>query len=314
MAVLILLLGVIAAAAGMFGLGVGIPAKDTPLGAAMLVSSSVAITGGFILFGLAAAVKEIRRVLEAGMRQPRLPDRYEAERGGRRMEPRLAVPGMHGGSPGGVPAPAFGGGASGGISGGPPGTDAADVIPARFDAPEVMERPRQPVREDRPPADSVVTPPPFPPTSGGDPRRAPVPPPVPERYAPERLAPERITPERVAPERITPERVAAERIPTEIRPADFRKPDQPESEKSPEVRPPPPPPPAAAGPNDAHVPPPLPEAARAARPVTVLKSGKFNDVSYTLFSDGSIETQMPDGGTLRFGSIDDFRRHLEKTA
>jgi hypothetical protein len=59
----------------------------------------------------------------------------------------------------------------------------------------------------------------------------------------------------------------------------------------------------------------LPEAAGAAmRPVTVLKSGKFNDVSYTLFSDGSIETQMADGGTLRFGSIDEFRRHLERIA
>jgi hypothetical protein len=61
-------------------------------------------------------------------------------------------------------------------------------------------------------------------------------------------------------------------------------------------------------------PPPLEAAVAAGRPaVRVLKSGKFNDVSYTLFSDGSIETQTPEG-TLRFGSIDEFRRHLDKIA
>jgi hypothetical protein len=60
--------------------------------------------------------------------------------------------------------------------------------------------------------------------------------------------------------------------------------------------------------------PPPPEAAGAAnRPVRILKSGTFNDVSYTLFSDGSIETLTP-GGTLRFSSIDEFRRHLDKIA
>jgi len=49
------------------------------------------------------------------------------------------------------------------------------------------------------------------------------------------------------------------------------------------------------------------------RPVRILKSGMIDDVAYTLFSDGSIETQTPDG-TLRFASIEDFRKHLEKSA
>jgi hypothetical protein len=51
--------------------------------------------------------------------------------------------------------------------------------------------------------------------------------------------------------------------------------------------------------------------AAAIKPVRVLKSGKINDVAYTLFSDGSIETQTP-SARLRFGSIDEFRKHLEK--
>src|SRR5215469_4784197 len=110
MVVLLSLLGFIAIAAGMFGLGLGVPVRDTAFGAALLVAASVAMTGGFILIGLAAAVSELRRVLRAGMRQMRLPERREAERGqgaGRRMEPRLGVP----------------------------GTAGDDVIPAKFDVP-----------------------------------------------------------------------------------------------------------------------------------------------------------------------------------
>jgi hypothetical protein len=49
------------------------------------------------------------------------------------------------------------------------------------------------------------------------------------------------------------------------------------------------------------------------RPVRILKSGMIDDVAYTLFSDGSIETQTPDGA-LRFASIEEFRKHLEKSA
>src|SRR5262245_15606945 len=127
---LLLLLGFIACAAGPFGLGLGVPVKDTTFGAAVLVSSSVAITGGFVLVGLAAAVSELRRALQAGMRRMRLPERFEERGQARRMEPRLGVPGA------------------------PPAADAADVIPTRFDAPEAMERPRKPARDERPPSDA----------------------------------------------------------------------------------------------------------------------------------------------------------------
>jgi hypothetical protein len=46
------------------------------------------------------------------------------------------------------------------------------------------------------------------------------------------------------------------------------------------------------------------------RPVRVLKSGVINEVAYTLFSDGTIESKTPTQ-TLHFASIDEFRRHLE---
>jgi hypothetical protein len=235
MVILLLLLGFTAVAAGMFGLGLGVPVRETTFGAAMLVAGSVAITGGFILVGLAAAVSALRRALQ----HLRLPDRRDAERGqGRRMEPRVDRPVVH-------------------------GPDAAHVIPTRFDAPEVE------------------------PT---EPRRTP------------------------APERATAETLDA------IRPSDYRTPgnDNPGNQASgqgPEVVAA-----ATAAADDVKSPPLSPAEATAASaaasakpPSRVLKSGTVNDVAYTLFSDGSIETPTPEG-TVRFASIDDFRKHLEKSA
>ena len=48
-------------------------------------------------------------------------------------------------------------------------------------------------------------------------------------------------------------------------------------------------------------------------PVSVLKSGSVDGMAYTLYSDGSIEAQLPQG-TLRFGSIADLRSHIEQSA
>jgi len=46
---------------------------------------------------------------------------------------------------------------------------------------------------------------------------------------------------------------------------------------------------------------------------SVLKSGVVNGMPYTLYSDGSIEAQLPEG-TLRFGSITELRNHIEQSA
>jgi hypothetical protein len=48
------------------------------------------------------------------------------------------------------------------------------------------------------------------------------------------------------------------------------------------------------------------------RNVAVLKSGVVDGMGYTLYVDGSIEAELPQG-TLRFASIDELRSHLEKT-
>jgi hypothetical protein len=74
--------------------------------------------------------------------------------------------------------------------------------------------------------------------------------------------------------------------------------------------------------------PPLPRRGRAPPPlaepnggprteeplaVTVLKSGIVDGMAYSLYSDGSIEAQMPEG-MMRFASIDELRAHLDQRA
>lgn len=55
-----------------------------------------------------------------------------------------------------------------------------------------------------------------------------------------------------------------------------------------------------------------PPAVRTEDPsqVTVLKSGVVDGMAYSLYSDGSIEAQMPEG-MMRFASIDELRSHLD---
>lgn len=61
------------------------------------------------------------------------------------------------------------------------------------------------------------------------------------------------------------------------------------------------------------------EATRAAEPPpgeqqpapTVIKSGVVDGMAYSLYSDGSIEAQMPEG-MMRFASIDELRAHLDQ--
>jgi len=55
----------------------------------------------------------------------------------------------------------------------------------------------------------------------------------------------------------------------------------------------------------------LPEPAAA--PASVLKSGVIEGMAYTLYSDGSIKAELPQG-TLRFGSIAALRNHIEESS
>jgi hypothetical protein len=56
-----------------------------------------------------------------------------------------------------------------------------------------------------------------------------------------------------------------------------------------------------------------PAGASQAPAVSILKSGVVEGMAYTLYSDGSIEAQLP-GGTMRFSSITELRSHIEQNA
>ena len=55
------------------------------------------------------------------------------------------------------------------------------------------------------------------------------------------------------------------------------------------------------------------EAEPSKAPVPILKSGVVDGMRYTLYVDGSIEAELPQG-TLRFASINELRSHLEKNS
>ncbi len=276
---LLLLLGFIAVAAGIFVLGLGTPLRETPFGAAALVAASVAITGGFILVGLAAAVSELRRVLLMGAKTPRA-EMPQAVRPLERWDEEPTE-----GSEREV-GPPFS-----------PHTDSPDVIPARFDAPEVREREARSGSEPRPRYDA-------------DDIRGP------STSSPHSWSRHDIPPasDRGGTETGRTSAVSSSESFDTVRPSEYRRREEEVPERrtavlpetgrgADEVRSPP------LSPAQPGVP---PAAPAEPRPVRILKTGVIREVSYTLFSDGSIETQMPEG-TMYFASIEEFRRHLERS-
>lgn len=55
------------------------------------------------------------------------------------------------------------------------------------------------------------------------------------------------------------------------------------------------------------------ERPREPHAVSILKSGVVDGMAYTLYSDGSIEAEMPQG-TMRFASIAELRAYLDKSS
>jgi hypothetical protein len=56
---------------------------------------------------------------------------------------------------------------------------------------------------------------------------------------------------------------------------------------------------------------PMAPPAAEPRPIAILKSGVIDGMAYTLYTDGSIEAELPQG-MMRFSSIDELRAHLEQ--
>jgi len=307
---ILLLLGFVATGTGVFVVGFGIPIRETPFGAAMLVVASVAITGGFILVGLAAAVRELQRMVQAlKSRAPAAPrpvrpvERKDGER--RDGEPRGDSADRRSGPPR-LPVPErF-------------EPEATHTIPPRFDAPDAPESGHKPgpewvrraVAEIESVPDVAATGPDMFESyrieevrqpSNGRPRPATSPPPEP--VVPEVRQAPAVSPQNIFDMVWPSERRKAEEV------SEHRTETPPETQNRPvEPRLPPMPPAPSVAPV---APAPVRPVRTEPRSPSILKSGVIDEMAYTLFTDGSIEAQMPEG-TMRFASIEDLRRHLEK--
>jgi hypothetical protein len=297
MVFLLSLLSFIAVAAGVFGLGLGVPIRETWFGASLLMAASVAITGGFVLVGLAAVVSQLRQLAQ-GFKAPlsRMPrpvrplerkdERFEGDERWAASRPHMPV--------------ALGAGTP-------------DVIRRRYDATEMKEvRPKPRPGEWLRHAQGEIESPPRPVEA--------MPPPI--DYEPSDIArPSNSFPRPAIP--LPPDPSDTGRTPavSPVSPQDIfatiwsslnrslAEGSEQRTEAAPETGP---------RPADSKPPPVAPEPAACASdnpaPVelrTVLRTGVIQQTAYTLFADGSIETQLPEGA-MRFASIEEFLGHLEQ--
>jgi hypothetical protein len=252
MHVVLFLVGIVLAFAGAVLIySVPVPVVD-PGAAALFSSGALAMVGGLILMGLAAAVRVLNRIAERLEIQP-LPLPPVASVGREDPAPRAARAQVAPAAPApAAPRASLLGGWFGRGSAPVPATAARQTIaratPEPAAAPadlaplaHVPEEPRAAA-----PAPAVASPP------------APAPPPPP--------------PTTVAPPPVAPPRPAA-------------------------PRPVAPPQPAA------------PQPAAGTPETTVYKSGVIDGMAYTLFMDGAIEAELPQG-RVKFASIDELQKYL----
>jgi len=64
MSVILLILGIVVVAAGITTIAFGIPINESPLGSALIIAGTTALTGGLTLIGLFAVVARVRRLTE----------------------------------------------------------------------------------------------------------------------------------------------------------------------------------------------------------------------------------------------------------
>lgn len=270
----LLIVGICAFLAGLLAIIFGLTIREFSLGGTLIISGAIGVCSGMLLVGLYLVVLELKGIAR----------RLAAAVAPSEVRVRPVLPGLAvSGTTAPEPAPP---------SAGPP--------PWQSEA-AARERPR---------------------VEGAQEAEAPAPPPAPE--APRRRnllftstsRKERERAEAKATEG-APQPPAEPSEALDYPPASFDvawpKPDRMRPQEPPAAprRPPPRSPStfAEAAPPPAPEPPPPVEPA----PVTVLKSGVVDGMAYSLYSDGSIEAQMPEG-MMRFGSIDELRAHLDQRA
>ncbi len=351
MTLVLMAVGLLVVAAGLVTIGFGIPINAFSLGNTLILSGTIAVTSGFVVIGLAAVLGQLRRIaaaLKDGA--PARPSAREAASHlAPHVAPALApvhpaAPEMPAAEPQYAPEPRFP--ATAGEP--PPGpldwlrakskpvttpVPTAPVPPAVAEPPMMDLTDEAPLSPQRPamPAglEAALEPKVWSPNRDAGSLEA--------QLAPRSEQMPRATPQ-VEPPRekfdlVWPDRGAPTAAPVEPR-AEMPRPEMPRAETpraempEPKVQAP-----ASEMPKreaSVEMPlPPIPARPRDARPVTerrmpealrkpavergptILKSGVIDGMPYTLYADGSIEAQLPQG-MVKFASVDALRAHLEK--
>ena len=305
MSILLFIVGALALMAGVAMAGFGIPINEFSFGNTLIVAGATVATGGLIIIGLGAVVSHLKRVTEALNAQAAngpagAPDQFELPPRAAPVGARVPFP------PRSKPAPAI-------HEDEPavPRAAAPEIAPddrrefavapvlANPDVPPMAPKEAAPLPPPRPlspppPADFAPPPRPLAPAEPIEPLLRQVSPPPPSEPLQKR--------DRPAFDAMWPaDKPSPARPPFAIAPKPEARFDGPAREDR--IAPPP-----------ADIPrPPARNGGDAPRAVAILKSGVVDGMSYTLYVDGSIEAELPQG-TLRFASINELRGYLEKNA
>src|SRR5215831_18897993 len=288
MSVILSLLGIVLAAVGIAAIGFGIPINEFTLGTTLIVAGVSALTGGLILIGLAAVVAELGRLAEAVRTRIAVRPTARPAEAPDAVEPAASTTAV-------LPAPVVAAGAR----------SPQTAFPrSRAEAPASEARPHEPAAG-LPEADVVA--------SAAERLRVSIPraerpTAEPSIFAHDEEVP--LSPNGAAHVQPRPPRVEAAPPEPKVS-ADDRAGKRAESEPAPPVEGDERQAEQAVSVQDRRPEPaPLEEPHGAA---TILKSGVVDGMSYTLYTDGSIEAKLPDG-TVRFGSIAELRAHIERNS
>ena len=278
MTLALLIAGIVAVVAGLLAVAFGFSVREFSLGSTLIISGTIGVCSGMLLAGLYVVVAELK-----GIARRLAGSAAASDVRVRPVLPGLAIPG----APALEPAPAM----------------KAEPLPAAAPPPWqgealVRERPRvEPTPEPEPEIPTSDTPRRrnlmFASTSRKERERAEAKAGEPPHEEPTVPAGPDVPPASFDDAWPRPDRMRAPEPP-----AAARRPPPPRSPSTLAESAPPPP-----------APQPAPEVEQAA--VTVLKSGIVDGMAYSLYSDGSIEAQMPEG-MMRFASIDELRAHLDQ--
>jgi hypothetical protein len=321
----LLALGVLAVAAGCVMVGFGIPINAFSLGNTLIVSGTVAVSSGLILIALAAALGQLRRIAEVLSARSlgsggRTPESVEAL-----VPPTARIPPA---APSPVPTrmppvphksmdmlEALHPEARPSAQRPPePRFPAAPEPPGPLDWLRAKSRPGAPTPMGppvaEPPMVEVQNEVPLSPRPPQRPQVPAEPPPEPKAWSPPGRAndlPEPRPMPRATPQPEAPREADAPQFDS-VWDRSGPAPAEGKREAKADV-----PPPATERRDDRPAERRAESAAKspAERTPTILKSGVIDGMPYTLYADGSIEAQLPQG-TVKFASVDALRAHLEK--